>query len=55
VTHQLSPFHVGVPAYDLAEAWTFYRDVSGCTEGQTSSGNALEFKAFKNIGELLAS
>lgn len=33
---QLTPFHVAVPVYDLAETRSFYRDVLGCTEGRTS-------------------
>jgi extradiol dioxygenase family protein len=34
--NKLTPFHVAVPVYDLAEARKFYREVLGCAEGRTS-------------------
>lgn len=32
---KITPFHVAVPVYDLAEARKFYQEVLGCSEGRT--------------------
>ena len=33
---KITPFHVAVPAHNLQECRTFYRDVLGCEEGRSA-------------------
>jgi len=55
-------FHLAFPVTDLAEARAFYGGFLGCAEGRSSPdwvdfdffGNALEFKAFADPGQLFA-
>lgn len=42
---KLTPFHLAVPVYDLAETRTFYRDILGCEEGR-SSAHWVDFNLF---------
>lgn len=55
----LQPLHLAIPVIDLAESRHFYCTVFGGEQSTffllDPSGNALEFKAFKDIGQLFAS
>jgi extradiol dioxygenase family protein len=41
----ISPFHLAIPVYNLAECRTFYRDTLGCEEGR-SSDHWVDFNFF---------
>jgi uncharacterized protein len=51
----VNPFHLAFPVHSLAAARGFYGELLGCPEGRSDpSGNALEFKSFKDLGTLFA-
>jgi extradiol dioxygenase family protein len=51
----LQPFHLAIPVHDIAAARAFYGKLFGCPEGRSApSGNAIEFKAFKDPSRLFS-
>lgn len=58
----MHPFHLAFPVHSLQSARAFYGELLGCPEGRSSSewvdfnlyGNAIEFKAFKDMNSLFA-